>query len=346
MATWPAILTRLSQGADLDAADAAWTLDEVLGGRATDAQLAAFLMGMRAKGETADEVSGLVEAMLAHATRIDVPGRAVDVVGTGGDGAHTVNISTMAALVVAGAGVRVVKHGNRAASSKTGTADVLAALGVNLDLPPARVAEVATEVGITFCFAPVFHPAMRFAGPVRKELGMPTIFNILGPLTNPAQPAVSAIGVAPASLAPVMATVMAMRGRDAILFRNEDGLDELAATAPTRVWEVNDGVVTETVIDAAADLGLHPIGIDALRGGESEENAAAVRSVLAGDSGPVRETVIANAALALAADRTLPGTAQGDLVTRMRAGMVAAANAIDSGAADATLQRWAKATRA
>lgn len=346
MATWPDILMRLSFDEDLDAADTAWMLDEVFKGRATDAQLGAFLMGMQTKGATAPEVNGMVDTMLAHAAKIDIPGRCVDIVGTGGDKANTVNISTMASLVIAGAGLRVVKHGSRAASSTTGSSDVLAALGVNLDLEPQRVAEVAEEVGITFCFAVKFHPAMRFAGPVRKELGIPTIFNVLGPLTNPAQPAVSAIGASSVALAPVMANVLAMRGRNGMVFRNEDGLDELAATASTRVWDVRDGVVREAVVDAAEDLGLHPIPVSALRGGEADENAAVVRSVLAGASGPVRETVIANAALAIAADGTLPGTDADDLVTRLRAGMVAAANAIDSGAAEATLHRWAKATQA
>ncbi|PKQ17993.1 MAG: anthranilate phosphoribosyltransferase [Actinobacteria bacterium HGW-Actinobacteria-8] len=345
MATWPDILMRLSFDEDLDAADTAWMLNEVFNGRATDAQLGAFLMGMQTKGATAVEVNGMVETMLAHAAPLSIPGRSVDIVGTGGDQANTVNISTMAALVIAGAGLRVVKHGSRASSSTTGSSDVLAALGIKLDLEPQRVAEVAEEVGITFCFAMMFHPAMRFAGPVRKELGIPTIFNVLGPLTNPAQPAVSAIGAASEALAPVMADVLAMRGRDGMVFRNEDGLDELAATAATRVWDVRDGVVTEAMIDAVADLGLRPIPIEALRGGEADENAAVVRSVLAGDSGPVRETVIANAALAIAADGTLPGTDADDLLTRVRAGMVAAANAIDSGAADATLHRWAKATQ-
>lgn len=345
MATWPDILMRLSFDEDLEASDTAWMLNEVFEGRATDAQLGAFLMGMQTKGATAPEVAGMVETMLEHAARIEIPGRAVDIVGTGGDKANTVNISTMASLVIAGAGLRVVKHGSRASSSTTGSSDVLAALGINLDLGPQRVAEILDEVGITFCFAPTFHPAMRFAGPVRKELGIPTIFNILGPLTNPAQPAVSAIGASSAQLAPVMAQVLAMRGRDAIVFRNDDGLDELAATSTTTVWEVRGGVVEQSTIDAVADLGLHPIPVSALTGGESDENAAVARSVLAGDSGPVRETVIANAAIALAADGTLPGTSEGTLVERLRSGMRAAAYAIDSGAADATLQRWAKATQ-
>jgi len=344
MATWPDILQRLSFDEDLAASDTAWMLDEVFTGRATDAQLGAFLMGMQTKGATALEVAGMVETMLSHAHRLDVPGRAVDIVGTGGDKANTVNISTMAALVIAGTGLRVIKHGSRAASSTTGSSDVLAALGINLDVPPARVLEILDEVGITFCFAPTFHPAMRFAGPVRKELGIPTIFNVLGPLTNPAQPTASAIGASSAHLAPVMAEVLAMRGRNAIVFRNDDGLDELAATSTTTVWEVKDGVVTQSTIDAVEDLGLHPIPLSVLTGGEANENAAVARSVLAGESGPVRETVIANAALALAADGTLPGTSEGTLIDRLRSGMRAASYAIDSGAADATFQRWAKAT--
>lgn len=346
MATWPDILMRLSFDEDLSSDDTAWMLDEVFNGRATDAQLGAFLMGMQTKGATADEVAGMVTTMLAHAQRIEIPGRAVDIVGTGGDKANTVNISTMASIVIAGTGLRVVKHGSRAATSTTGASDVLAALGIDLDLPPARVAEIVEEVGITFCFAPTFHPAMRMAGPVRKELGIPTIFNVLGPLTNPAQPAVSAIGVSVAALAPVIAQVLAARGREGVVFRNNDGLDELAATSTTSVWEVRGGEVIESTIDAATDLGLHPIPVSALRGGEFDENAAVVRSVLAGEGGPVRETVIANAALAIAADGTLPGTAEGSLIDRMRSGMRAAAYSIDSGAADATLQRWAAATRA
>ena len=345
MATWPDILTRLSLAQDLDAADTAWMLNEVFEGKASDAQLGAFLMGMQAKGATAIEVKGMVDTMLAHATRLDIDKRAVDIVGTGGDRANTVNISTMAAIVIAGAGLPVVKHGSRAASSTTGSSDVLAALGINLEVPPARVPDILDEVGITFCFAPAFHPAMRFAGPVRKELGIPTVFNVLGPLTNPAQPAVSVIGCASAQLAPVMAEVFALRGRDGLVFRNDDGLDEFAATDTATVWEVRDGEVTRHVIDPVADLGMHAIDVSALRGGESDENAAVVRSVLAGESGPVRETVIANAGLAIAADATLPGTDRGTLVDRIRMGMVLAAQSIDSGNADATLQRWAAATQ-
>ena len=345
MATWPDILGRLVAREDLTVEDTVWVMGEVLGGEAPAVNVAAFLAAMRVKGETIDEVSGLVEAMLSHAHRIDVPGRTVDVVGTGGDGAHTVNVSTMSAIVVAATGLTVVKHGNRAASSKSGSADVLAELGIDLELPPAKVAQLATDVGITFCFAQVFHPAMRFAAPIRKEMGIPTIFNILGPLTNPAQPAASAIGAANPNLAPVMAGVLAAQGREGLVFRGHDGLDELAATAPATVWEVRDARVTEHTLDPVGDLGLEPITVHDPRGGDASDNADVARSVFAGDPGPVRDTVVLNAAAGLVADGTLPGTGEGTLVERMGASMTLCAQAIDGGAARDVLARWADATR-
>ena len=345
MATWPGILTQLVEGEDLTVADTSWVMTEVLGGEAAPVNIAAFLAALRAKGETVAEVEGLVDAMLAHAERIEIPGRTVDVVGTGGDGAHTVNVSTMAAIVIAATGLTVVKHGNRAASSKSGSADVLAELGVNLELPPARVAELASEVGITFCFAQVFHPSFRFAAPIRKEMGIPTTFNILGPLTNPAQPAASAIGVANAKLAPVMAGVLAAKGRDAVVFRGHDGLDELAATAKATVWEVRAGAVTESVLDPVADLGVAAITVEDLRGGEASENAAIATRVFAGERGAVRDTVVLNAAAGLVADGTLAGTGSGSLVERMRAAMSLCEGALDAGAASEVLARWSAASR-
>jgi anthranilate phosphoribosyltransferase len=342
VATWPSILTQLIDGADLSTADTSWVMTEVLGGDAAPVNVAAFLVALRAKGETVAEVEGLVDAMLAHAERIEVPGRTVDVVGTGGDGAHTVNISTMAAIVVAATGLTVVKHGNRAASSKSGSADVLAELGVNLELPPQRVAELANEVGITFCFAQVFHPSFRFAAPIRKELGIPTTFNILGPLTNPSQPAASAIGVANAKLAPVMAGVLASKRRDAVVFRGHDGLDELAATAPATVWEVRGGEITEEILDPVSDLGLQPITVDQLRGGEAAENAVIATRVFEGEAGPVRDTVVLNAAAGVVADGTLVGT--GTLAERMREAMVLCETALDDGRAREVLSSWAEAS--
>jgi anthranilate phosphoribosyltransferase len=325
--------------------DTAWVMDRVLADEAPPVAVAAFLAAIRTKGETVDEVAGLAEAMLGHANRIEVPGRAVDVVGTGGDGRHTVNISTMAAIVVAGTGTTVVKHGNRAASSKCGAADMVAALGINLELPPARVEEIAKEVGITFCFAQVFHPSMRFAGPIRKELGVPTTFNILGPLTNPAQPTSSAIGSASLVLGPIMAGVLASQGREGIVFRSIDGLDELAGTAPADVWEVRAGKVTESLLDPVNDLGVSAIAIEDLAGGEADENAAIARKVLSGERGPVRETVILNAAAGLVADGILPGTGSGSLVERFKAGIGHATASIDSGEAANALERWVAASK-
>lgn len=264
--TWSAVLSRLMDGVALSADETAWAMAEIMSGDASPAQLAAFAVLMRAKGETPEELAGLVRTMLDRATPLVIAGRAVDVVGTGADRAHTVNISTMAALVVAGTGRRVVKHGNRAATSACGTADVLEELGVIIDLPPAGIARTVDEVGIGFCFARVFHPGMRHAGPVRAELGVPTAFNFLGPLTNPARVTAAAIGCADPTMAPVMAAVLAGRGDSALVFRGDDGLDELTTTTTSRVWMAADGSVTENTIDPV-DLGISPVLPDALRGG-------------------------------------------------------------------------------
>ncbi|WP_136519763.1 MULTISPECIES: anthranilate phosphoribosyltransferase [Cellulomonas] len=338
--TWPDLLTSLVRGQDLDAAATAWAMDRIMSGEASPSQVAGFLVALRAKGETAEELDGLVATMLAHARRFEVPGRSVDVVGTGGDRLHTVNISTMASLVVAGAGLTVVKHGNRAASSSTGTADVLEELGIRLDLPPERVAALAAEVGITFCFAGAFHPSMRHAGVPRRDLGIPTAFNFLGPLTNPAQPTASAIGVGDAAMAPLMAGVLARRRRDALVFRGEsDGLDEVASTGPTRFWEVRDGAVREELVDWEA-AGVAPVTVAQLRGGDARANAEVVRALVAGAPGPVRETVLLNAAAALVADGTLPGTAEGSLVERLLSARAIAERAVDDGRAADVLERW------
>lgn len=344
MTTWPQVLTPLIARQDLTREQAAWAMGEIMRGEAPSSCQAGFLVALRAKGETVEELTGLADEMLAHATRFTVPVRSVDIVGTGGDRAHTVNISTMASLVIAGAGVTVVKHGNRAASSSSGSADVLEALGINLDLPPERVAALATEVGITFCFARVFHPSMRFVGPVRGELGVPTVFNFLGPLTNPAQPQSAAIGVADARMADLIAGVLATRPVGALVFRGEaDGLDELAPTGPSRIWEVRDGVVTQTVVDWA-DLGFAPIALGDIRGADAAHNAGVARRVLAGEDGPVRRTVLLNAAAGLVADGTLTGA--GTLLERLAVGVALAEAAIDSGAAAAVLDRWRAATAA
>ena len=253
--SWPDVLNGLLDGRDQSADDTAWAMDRIMSGEATDAQIAGFAVALRAKGETVEEISGLVRTMYEHAHVIDVPGPSVDIVGTGGDGAKTVNISTMSAIVVAGTGAKVVKHGNRAASSASGASDVLEKLGVNLELTPRRVREVAEEAGITFCFAVKFHPALRHVAPARRELGIRTTFNFLGPLTNPAKVRAQATGVADARMAPILAGVLAERGSSALVFRGDDGLDELTTTATSRVWVVRDGSFHEEAFDPR-DVGI------------------------------------------------------------------------------------------
>lgn len=334
--TWPALFNALMGGRSLTAGDTAWAMDEIMAGEATPAQLAAFAVLLRAKGETPDEIGGLVQTMLARSAPVPVEGRAVDVVGTGADRAHTVNISTMAALVVAGSGRRVVKHGNRAASSSCGTADVLEQLGVAIDLPGPAVATTVEELGIGFCFAPVFHAGMRHAGAPRRELGVPTVFNFLGPLANPARVSAAAIGCADRRMAPVMAAVLAARGNSALVFRGDDGLDELTTTTTSSVWVAADGTVTETSVDPAT-FGIAQVQPEALRGGDPAHNAAVVREVLAGGGGGVRDAVLLNAAAAVAAYDGL--TADG-LADALAAGLRTAADAIDSGAAAQLLDRW------
>jgi anthranilate phosphoribosyltransferase len=338
--SWPALLTRLLQGEDLAAGDTSWAMEQVMLGEATPAQVAGFVVALRSKGESPEEVSGLVAAMLAHAERIEVPGPAVDTCGTGGDRAHTVNISTMSAMVVAGAGARVVKHGNRAASSACGSADLLEELGVVVDLAPERVVECVDRAGVAFCFAPRFHPALRHAAAARRELGVATVFNFLGPLANPAQPGAQAVGVADPRMAGVMAQVLAARGVSALVFRGDDGLDELTPCATSQVWVVADGTVsTERV--APEDVGLARAVPDALRGADAAFNAGVTRRFLAGEGGPVRDAVLLNASAALAA---IEPTAE-PVAARLSAAMQRAAEAVDSGAAADALDRWVQTSR-
>ena len=339
------MLAALVRREDLDSVAAKWAMGEVMAGNATSAQIAAFAVALRAKGETAAEMAGLADAMLAAAHRIDIPGPAVDIVGTGGDRSHSVNISTMAALVVAGTGAQVVKHGNRAASSACGTADVLEELGVVLSLPPQQVRQVGVDVGITFCFAQVFHPAMRHAAGPRREIGIPTSFNFLGPLTNPAQPIAQAIGCAALSMAPVMAQVFAERGASALVFRGDDGLDELTISTTSSVWWVHGGEVAAKTLDPTR-LGIQRAPLVSLRGGDPAFNAGVVRALLAGDEqGPIRDAVLLNAAAALAALDAAAGNASGSLEDAVAAGLERAAESIDTGAAAALLDRWVQATQ-
>lgn len=339
--TWPGVLDALLQGRDLSADDTAWAMDRIMRGEATDAQIAGFAVALRAKGETVAELTGLVRAMYAHANLIEVPGPSVDIVGTGGDGAKTVNISTMSSIVVAGTGAKVVKHGNRAASSASGASDVLEKLGVNLDLTPRRVVEVAEEAGITFCFAVKFHPSLRHVAPARRELGIRTTFNVLGPLTNPAKVRAQATGVADARMAPILAGVLAERGSSALVFRGDDGLDELTTTATSKVWVVRDGGVREETFDPR-DVGIGLVPVEALRGADASYNADVARRLLGGETGPVRDAVLLNSAAALVA---LEPTAA-PLNEQIAAGIERAAEAVDSGAARRALERWVAASNA
>ncbi|MFF0448429.1 anthranilate phosphoribosyltransferase [Streptomyces sp. NPDC004609] len=339
--TWPGVLDSLLNNHDQSADATAWAMDRILSGEATNAQIAGFAVALRAKGVTVEEFSGLVRTMYAHANLIEVPGPSVDIVGTGGDGAKTVNISTMSAIVVAGTGAKVVKHGSRAASSASGASDVLEKLGVNLELTPERVAEVAEEAGITFCFAVKFHPALRHVATVRKELGIRTLFNFLGPVTNPARVKAQATGVADPLMAPVLAGVLAERGSSALVFRGDDGLDELTTTATSRVWVVRDGSVREETFDPR-DIGIDLVPVEALRGADASHNADVARRVLAGETGPVRDAVLLNAAAALVA--LAPG--EGPLTEQLAAAMGRAARSIDSGAAKGVLEGWVRASHA
>ncbi|NEB01716.1 anthranilate phosphoribosyltransferase [Streptomyces sp. SID13726] len=339
--SWPEVLNALLYGRDQSADATAWAMDQIMRGEATDAQIAGFVVALRAKGETVEEITGVVRAMYEHANTIEVSGRTVDIVGTGGDGAKTVNISTMSALVVAGTGAKVVKHGNRAASSASGSSDVLERLGVNLDLTPQRVAEVAEEAGITFCFAVKFHPALRHVAAARGQLGIRTVFNALGPLTNPARVKAQAVGVADPRIAPMIAGVLAERGNSSLVFRGDDGLDELTTTATSHVWVVRDGKVSEESFDPR-DVGLDLVPVEALRGADPSYNAEVAHRLLDGETGPVRDAVLLNSAAALVA----LDPATGSLAEQLRAGMAKAAESIDSGAAKRTLERWVAASNA
>jgi len=336
---WPSLIGALIRGEALTADETAWAMNEIMDGAATPAQIAGFGVALRMKGETVSELAGLAQAMLERATPLHVPGRLVDLVGTGGDGAHTVNISTMGAIVASAAGARMAKHGNRAASSACGAADVLQALGVVIDLPPRATEQLVAETGIAFLFAPLYHPALRHAATARGELGVPTVFNFLGPVANPARPAALAVGVSDPRMGQVIAGVLAGRGNSALVFHGDDGLDELTTAAGSTVWVVHGGTVSQAAFDPAV-LGIARSAPGDLRGGDAAHNAAAARAVLAGRRGAVRDTVLLNAAAALAADAGVPGPAE--LPGALAEGYARAASAVDSGAAEALLAQWAE----
>lgn len=370
--TWPRLTSQLIRGEDLPAASAAWAMDEVMGGGATPVQLAGFLVALAGKGVTSTELGALADAMIGHARPVDLPRRAVDIVGTGGDLANTVNISTMAAVIVAASGRAVFKHGNRASTSKSGTADVLEALGVRVDLPVASTESLARELGIAFLFAQVYHPSMRFAVDARKGLGVPTVFNVLGPITNPARPRASAVGVADPVMAPTVAGVFAGRGTSALVFRGQDGLDELTVGACSDIWEVRAGTVASHVLDPRELLGIPRAPVDALRGGTALENAGSARELFAGGGREaVRDAVLLNAAAGiLAFDGIEEGSAPSDSSSgaeheaaagvragtapsgdrpfeeRFTAAFEEAARTLESGDPERLLARWAERSAA
>jgi anthranilate phosphoribosyltransferase len=332
---WPGILSRLIAREDLGAEQATDAMRRIMSGEATPAQVAAFVVALRAKGETAAEVGGLAAAMLELAPRVEGPGPAVDTCGTGGDRAGTINVSTMAALVAAGAGAVVAKHGNRAASSRCGSADLLEALGVKVALPPDGVSRCLHECGIGFMFAPVFHSAMAHAAGPRKEMGIPTVFNFLGPLTNPARPAAQVVGVSNPAMLPVLAGVLADRGTRAYVFRGSDGLDELTTTGTSTVWETGTGAEQREFECDPATLGLPTASAGDLAGGDPVHNADVARRVLSGDRGPARDIVLLNSAAAL----TVAG-----LSATLEEGLSRGAESIDSGKARGVLTRWIEAS--
>jgi len=325
---------------DLQPEQIRFVMREILSGSADVESIKSFLLALKAKGETADEVGALVSEMYAHAAPINITERAVDTVGTGGDGAHTINISTTAAIIAAAAGARVVKHGNRAVSSKSGASDFLEALGVVPGLDGKGVERTVRELGIGFCFAPIFHPAMKFAAPARKELSVSTVFNILGPLANPAKPKAAAVGVANERMHLVMAQVLADKGCDGFVFRGDDGLDEITLATTTTILAIGKDVITSDRIDAK-DFGLPNAPLSAIVGGDPAENARISLAILAGELGAPRDAVLLNAAAAIAA---FEGDLDSDVKQRLTAGLSRATEAVDSGAASALLKKWAALT--
>jgi anthranilate phosphoribosyltransferase len=328
--SWPGVIDPLIRGEDLAREAAKAAMAEIMGGRATEAQIAGFIVALRAKGETADEMTGLVDALLEAATTVDVGEPVVDSVGTGGDRAGTFNISTTAAFIAAGAGAKVAKHGNRAASSRTGSADLLEALGFDLELAPEATVRMVREVGFGFFFAPRYHPAMRFAGPVRTQLGVRTVFNFLGPLCNPARASRLSVGASDHRMAGLMIEVLRNRGAEyAFVFHGEDGLDELTTTSPSYIYRLREGEITHAEF-TPEDFGVPRATLAELAGGDVSENVAITRSILGGETGPRRNVALVNAAPAIVAAGLADGFSEA---------MALAALSVDSGDAAAVLER-------
>ena len=338
---WDENIAIVDSGLDLEVDRVQWCMNEILNGAADNSTIRRFLIALKNKGESPEEVGALVAQMYQHCGPISITERAVDTVGTGGDGAHTINISTTSAIIAAAAGAKVIKHGNRAASSKSGSADLLEKLGININLNGQEVEESFATLGIGFCFAPLFHPAMKHAAAARKELGVPTVFNILGPLANPARPQAAAIGVANERMHLVMAQVLGTRGVDGFVFRGDDGLDEITLATTTSVLSIGTDEVTSGLIDPQ-EFGISTAPISALVGGDGAENARITHSIFAGEKGPHRDACVLNAAAAIAA---YEGRTELSLHDRIASGLEAAITAIDSGAAQDLVIKWAALTQ-
>lgn len=344
--TWPDLLAQLIDGNDLSIHQADWAMNQIVTGNATNAQIGAFLIALRAKGETVNELLGFRDAVLANALELPVPARALDIVGTGGDRHNSVNISTTASIIAAAAGIPVVKHGNRAASSASGASDVLSELGINLNLSNFQVAEVLDSTGITFAFASAFHPGFRFVAEARREIGVPTIFNILGPLCNPARPDASAVGVAQLDRIPVITGVFQTRDATALVFRGDDGLDELTTTGHSHIWEISRGQIVEHDLDPQ-DLHISRANLDDFRGGEPSYNAEVLKDTLSGTKGPIRDIVLLNAAAGMVAFELAQDSSQvlRPITVRLAEQMERVSEVIDSGAALQKLEQWVLATQ-
>ncbi|MDP5107545.1 MAG: anthranilate phosphoribosyltransferase [Candidatus Nanopelagicales bacterium] len=335
--SWSEIFSVLKNKTDLTSQQSTWAMNTIMSGAAKDTEIKEFLLSLKDKGESASEITSFVEVLLQHGVKLEVTNHAVDTCGTGGDSLSTVNISTAAALVVAGCGIPVVKHGNRAASSKSGSADVLETLGVLTSMSPSQVKECFEVCKITFYFAPTFHPAMKHVGPVRKELGVPTVFNILGPLANPAQPKAQVVGVANLKMAPIIAQVLANRKTSAFVVRGKEGLDEISTCGPTQIWDVRSGVVKEFEFDAQ-ELGINKVQITDLKGGDATFNAQLIRKALgANGQGPIQDAICVNAAASIVAFENLGG----DFFTQMQLAYARAKGSVESGASLDVLNRWA-----
>jgi anthranilate phosphoribosyltransferase len=344
--SWPDLLDTLLQGRSLTVAEASRAMTDIMNGSVSEARLAGFLIALRAKGESVDEVVGFRDAILSAAITLDVSTDAVDIVGSGGDPVGVINVSSIAAIVVAAAGVPVIKHGNRAASSKSGANDVLTALGINISLEPDRVARVFAEIGVTYINAMVFHPGFRNAGPVRQDLAIPTIFNVLGPLCNPARPEANALGMSNPARIPLAVGLFQQRGATALVYRGEDGIDKITTTGHSKVFEVSRGSVTEHDFDPR-EVGFTYSTIDEIRGGTPDENAAKAREVLAGKPSVARDIIVLNSAAGIVAHRLSKNPAERDrsFVERMADAVQVAQHSIDSGAASAKLDAWVAATQ-